>query len=149
MSPQPTRLSDRAVLPDPVPALFRFDRIPEAGIAPPQYDKRWFKREGEKSIYVSGILHHKLIVSGIVTLFMSFNVTDSAESNNEHVLIMKSARMAKKAMGLFDALFSRTDISVAEEARAANVHLKEKREQKREKRRGRVSEAAEKEASKR
>ncbi len=117
-------------------------------IAPPKYDKRWFKREGEKSIYVSGILHHKLIVSGIVTLFMSFNVTDSAESNNEHVLIMKSARMAKKAMGLFDGLFTLTNTSVAEETQAANAHLKEKREEKRDKRRGRVSEAAEKEASK-
>lgn len=122
--------------------------IDDIRIAPPQYDRRWFKREGEKSIYVSGILHHKLIVSGIVTLFMSFNVTDSAESNNEHVLIMKSERMAKKAMGLFDGLFRRTETSVAAETRAANEHQKEKKEAKREKRRGRVSEAAEQEASK-
>lgn len=117
-------------------------------IAPSQYDKRWFKREGKKSIYVSGILHHKLIVSGIVTLFMSFNVTDSAESNNEHVLLMKSPRMARKALGLFDGLYRLTDTSVAKETLAENAHQKEKHKSKREKRRGRVSEAAEKEASK-
>lgn len=56
----------------------------------------------------------------------SFNFTDNAESNNEHMIIFKDARMAARMTEIHDGLFNRTTTSVAEKAKARNKRQREK-----------------------
>ncbi|MFC1678762.1 phospholipase D-like domain-containing protein [Elusimicrobiota bacterium] len=130
-------------------------------IAPPEYGTNYFKSEGRKTIRVSGILHHKVLVSGEWVLSGSFNFTDSAESNNEHMIVFKDPVMAGEMTAIHDGLFQRSGTSVADEAKARNKREVEKAEEAKAKkkkkkrsrstradRRGRESEEGEKEARK-
>jgi phosphatidylserine/phosphatidylglycerophosphate/cardiolipin synthase-like enzyme len=89
-------------------------------IAPRVYGNSHVKIEGT-DFEVSAKIHHKIMSMGnFAVIGTSFNFSESAEGNNEQVLVFNDPKMAAVVRGITEQLASESPRSVAEEAKARN-----------------------------
>ncbi|MES2966115.1 MAG: hypothetical protein V4760_19705, partial [Bdellovibrionota bacterium] len=91
-------------------------------VAPRVYGEKHVKVEGQ-SVKLTSKIHHKVFVfpeSEVSVVGTSFNPSASAETNQEQVMIVRDAGIAKIARGMFEYLYRNSPASVAEEAARRN-----------------------------
>ncbi|MBI4424023.1 MAG: hypothetical protein HY554_09870 [Elusimicrobia bacterium] len=67
-------------------------------------------------------LHHKVLISGdLVVAGTSFNFSDSAESNNEQMIVFRDPALARRMNEVFDGLYRATRRSVEDEVLRRNA----------------------------
>lgn len=89
-------------------------------IAPPAYGNHTVK-VGSQKLKVSAKIHHKIMSSGpFAVVGTSFNFSESAETNNEQILIFKDPSLAQKVEGIALWLQKESGKTVLEEALRRN-----------------------------
>ncbi|MEK7356676.1 MAG: hypothetical protein AAB250_09515, partial [Bdellovibrionota bacterium] len=91
-------------------------------IAPRVYGEKHIKVDGN-NVKLTSKIHHKVFIfpeSEVSVVGTSFNPSASAESNQEQVMIVRDAGIAKTARGMFEYLYKNSAASVTEEAERRN-----------------------------
>lgn len=93
-------------------------------VAPPQYRKhRLAGPKGE--IEYDAKLHHKVLISGGVAIAgTSFNFSESAEGNNEQMIVFRDPEIVAAMTAAFDGLYLQSRRSVEEEAERRNARFR-------------------------
>ncbi|MDZ4677766.1 MAG: phospholipase D-like domain-containing protein [Oligoflexia bacterium] len=98
-------------------------------VAPNNYGQHLVRLDDGSTFEVRSKIHHKIMICGegentTLIIGTSYNFTESANTNNEHILVIKDPRVVPQVLAAFENLRSQASSSVEVITRKRNVYLK-------------------------